>query len=222
MTHNVGTFGSVPPAAHLPQPWSRIWSWTVEALRDILYCIAVFMWSIVAFTVLVTGVSLTISLLIFVFGVFVWVAFAYAARWTTWVDRRLAGWQRGKPVPAMYRHRSARGFLPLLKTVSADPQTWKDLSWLGVTSVAGFALGLVVITSAGVVLAYISMPLWYWALSNPHDQYAITNLGLFTVDTLGEAFIATTIGLVLLPVALSLARGSATLHAWLAARVLGA
>ena len=30
----------------------------------------------------------------FAFSGTVWVGFAYVMRWTTWVDRRLAGWQR--------------------------------------------------------------------------------------------------------------------------------
>jgi len=36
------------------------------------------------------------------------------------------------------------------------------------------------------------MPIWYWAIS---DQYGLTNLGLFTVDTRGEVLAATAIGL---------------------------
>jgi len=40
----------------------------------------------------------TVSLLVLVVGVFVWIGFAYIVRWTTWVDRRLAGWQRNGAV----------------------------------------------------------------------------------------------------------------------------
>ena len=134
----------------------RIRAWTTWSLRDLGYDGAVFLWSIVAFTILVAGVSVTASLLVLVIGVFVWVGFAYIVRWTTWVDRRLAGWQRKERVRAVYRRPAARGFLPLLKTVSSDPQTWRDLAWLGLTSIAGFALGLAAITAAGIVLAYVS------------------------------------------------------------------
>jgi hypothetical protein len=198
----------------------RIRGWTTSALRDVVYAGAVFLWSIVAFTILVTGVSITISLLIFVVGVFVWIGFAYVAGWTTRVDRRLAGWQRGERVGAIYRHPTDRGFVPLLKTVSSDPQTWKDLGWLAVTSIVGFTLGLAAITAVGIVLAYLSMPIWYWAISDPGSQYGLTNLGVFTVDTLGEAFAVAAIAIVLAPLALLLARGCAKGHAGLAARIL--
>ena len=99
----------------------------MSALRDVVYAGAVFVWSVAAFTILVTGVSVTVSLLVFVVGVFVWVGFAYVVRWTTWVDRRLAGWQRHARVRAVYRRPAARGFLPLLKTVSSTRRpggTW--------------------------------------------------------------------------------------------------
>lgn len=197
-------------------------AWAMSGLRDLLYAGAVFIWSIAAFTVLVTGVSVTASLVAFVIGFLVWVGFVRILRWTTWVDRRLAGWQRKKPVPAAYRRVPTRGFLPMLRTVSSDPQTWTDMGWLALTSVAGFALGLVPITGVGVVLAYLSMPTWYWAISNPHDRYGLTNLGLYTVDTLGKALATAAIALALAPVALLLARRCATTHAGLAARVLGA
>src|SRR5215204_3052181 len=198
----------------------RIRAWTTAAVRDLVYAGAVLLWSIAAFTVLVTGVSVTASLLVLVVGVFVWIGFVYVVRWTTWVDRRLAGWQRDERVRAVYRRPAVRGFMPLLRTVSSDPQTWKDLAWLGLTSIAGFTLGLAAIMAAGIVVAYVSMPIWYWAISDPDGQYGLTNLGLLTVDTLGEALAATAIGLALVPLALLLARACATVHAGLAARVL--
>ncbi len=220
MTRQALAFDSSPRAAVKREPPSRIRAWTRSALRDLVYDGAVFVWSIVAFTVLVTGVSVTVSLIVFIVGVFVWIGFAYVVRWTTWVDRQLAGWQRHRRVAAVYRRPAARGFVPLLKTVTFDPQTWKDLAWLGLTSMVGFTLGLAAITAAGVVLAYVSLPIWYWAISDPHGQYGLTNLGLFTVDTLGEALAVMAIGLLLAPLALLLARGCASAHAWLAAAVL--
>lgn len=94
------------------------------------------------------------------------------------------------------------------------------MGWLGLTSIVGFTLGLVAITAMGVVVAYLSMPIWYWALADPLDLYGLTNLGVVTIDTLGEALAMTAIGLALTPVALLLARGCASAHAALAARIL--
>jgi hypothetical protein len=89
-----------------------------------------------------------------------------------------------------------------------------------VTSVAGFVPGLVVITAAGLCVAYLSMPLWYWAVSHPGTEYGLTNFGPFTVDTAGEAAIASVLGLALVPLVLLLARRFAAGHAALAVRLL--
>jgi len=127
MSTTTATTPLVPPptdrAPKMREPLTRrrrIRAWAMSALRDIVYAGAVFVWSIAAF-ILVTGVSVTASLLVFVIGVFVWVGFAYVVRWTTWVDRRLAGWQRHERLDAAYSRHATRGFLAVLKTaVSLD------------------------------------------------------------------------------------------------------
>jgi hypothetical protein len=203
-----------------PRPGRRIRDWTRSALRDLVYCGAVLAWSIAAFTILVTGAAVTASLLFLIVGLFVWIGFVHVLRWSTWIDRRLAGWQRHEHVPAGYHRPTDRGFIPYLRTLSSDPQTWKDMAWLGVTSIVGFAGGLVVITAAGLAATYVSMPLWYWTASHPHLEYGGTNLGFLTVDTLGKAGIAAAIGLALIPIVLLLARRCAATHAALAVRML--
>ena len=200
---------------------TRFSAWTRSALRDIIYCGAGFAWSIAAFTILVSGIAVTASLLFLVVGVFAWIGLAHVLRWATRIDRKLAGWQRHERVPAIYRRPAARGFMPHLRTLSSDPQTWRDMAWLAVTSIVGFAGGLTVITASGLAAAYLSMPLWYWTVSHPQRGYGITNLGFFIVDTLGEAVTTAVIGLLLTPFVLLLARWWATTHARLAVRMLG-
>jgi hypothetical protein len=75
---------------------SRLASLARRIGTDLAYIGAVFLTSILAFVAWVTGLTLTASLLILVVGIFVWLATAYAFRWTTWIDRRLAGWVRGE------------------------------------------------------------------------------------------------------------------------------
>jgi hypothetical protein len=94
MTHNVRTLDSVrsaltgkPQARADETRGRRLRAWTTAALRDLVYAGAVFVRSIVAFTVLVAGGSVTSSLLVLIVGVFVWVGWAYVVRWTTPVDR---------------------------------------------------------------------------------------------------------------------------------------
>lgn len=196
-------------------------NWATSGLRGLGYAAATLAWSIVGLTVLITGVSVTASLLVLVIGLPVWLAFARTVRWTTWVDRRLAGWLRGERVGASYRRPAGRGFGPALRAVSTDPQTWRDLAWLALASVAGFAVSLVVITTAGLVLAWASLPAWYWAVPDPGTHAGLTDLGVVIVDTPAEAVAVSGVALALVPLVLRLARGAAGWHAGLAVRLLG-
>ncbi len=191
------------------------------AARDFVYLLAVLCMSIVGFVVWVTGVSLTLSLLILIIGIAVWVGTAYAFRATATVDRRLAGWLRRKPIPGLYRKPTESGLLALVRTVTRDPQTWKDFGWIVLNSILGFALATVAVTITGLVIAYITMPLWWWSISDPHHQYATLNLGIYTVTSTGLALITTALGLVLAPVAVAINRGAASAHAAVAASILG-
>jgi hypothetical protein len=200
---------------------SRLGAWARSGLRDAIYSAAIFAWSIVAFTVLVTGLAVTASLFVLVVGVLAWIGFVSAARWTPWVDRRLVGWRRREPLAASYRRPPTAGLIPFVKTRTTDPQTWRDIAWMALTSLVGFGSGLAVLTAFGVIGAYGSMPLWYWAVGDSTAHYGLTNLGLFTVDSLGRAGIMTSVGLAAVPIALLLARGCAGMHARLAVLLLG-
>jgi signal transduction histidine kinase len=201
-----------------PRP---ILSLATTAARDFAYLLAVLCMSIVGFVVWVTGLSLTVSLLILIIGFAVWVGTAYAFRATATVDRRLAGWLARKPIPGLYLKPDERGLLARVRTVTRDPQTWKDFGWIVLNSIAGFALATIAITITGLVIGYITMPLWWWAIADPHRQYATLNLGIYTVTSTGWALLTTALGLLLAPLALAINRGAAAGHAAVAASILG-
>jgi putative sensor protein len=192
-----------------------------SAGRDLLYVLGVLAASIIEFAVWVTGVSVTASLLVLIVGLLVWLTTVFIFRAIADVDRRTAGWYRRRPIRGDYRTNYNPGFMSRVRVVSTDPQTWKDLGWMIVNSTLGFAMATAAITVTGLVLCYITMPLWWWAINDPHMQYGTLNLGIYTVTSTSLAFVTTGIGLVLLPVAALLNRAAAAGHASLAARLLG-
>jgi hypothetical protein len=188
--------------------------------RDLLYVLVVLAASIVEFAVWATGVSLSASLLVLIIGALVWLATALTFRFAAGVDRRTAGWYRRRPIRGHYRRPGDLALLSRVRVVTTDPRTWKDLGWLVVNSTVGFLIATAALTVTGLAIVYVTMPLWWWAINDPSQQYATLNLGIYTVTSTGWALVTTGLGLVLLPVAALLNRAAAAGHAGLAARLL--
>ncbi len=152
-----------------------------QAVRDTGYLGLGLLTSSLAGAVWITGLSLSLSLMVLVVGLPVAVGSAVVFRWTADLDRRNTAWFVRRPVRARYRE-PGRGLKGLLSSTLGDPQTWRDLVWLVVHSVVGFAfgcagLGLVVLTAGVAVL-----PAWSWSLPDGAD------IGIWNADGLGEAF----------------------------------
>ncbi|MGO9900713.1 MAG: sensor histidine kinase [Solirubrobacteraceae bacterium] len=218
-THSMAVPG-LGPKQPSSRPRRRVLSTAVTGARDLLYLCAVFGMSIIGLVVWIAGLSLSVGLLVLIIGALVWIATTYAFRWTTMIDRRLAGWLRREPIAAVYRTPAHGGVLARLRAVTRDPQTWKNLGWLVLNSTVGFVLSLGALVATIVVLGYVMMPAWWWAIADPHTQYGTLNLGIYTVTSTGSAFLTTALGLLLTPVLFWINRGAACGHAALAARVL--
>jgi Putative sensor len=187
-----------------------------RAGRDAGYVLAMFGSSIAEFWILAACVLATAILLPTVIGALVGVASAFVLRGLAEVDRRLAGWYTGRPIRGRYRKPSQRGAIALVKTVGSDPRTWKDAGWALGNSFAGFAMATVAIVVTGLALSYITTPLWWWAVPHPHENYAVLNLGIYTVTSTSLALITSAIGLALAPLAIALNRAIAGAHARMA------
>src|SRR3954471_1061644 len=169
------------------------------------YLVVSFLVGTATFTLLLTAICLGVGLLLIWVGLPILVA-------TAWATRRLAGLERlrtsrllGEPVGAGYLPPRGTGLLDRLHTALADAATWKDLLWLVVVlpavGLAGFTLAVCV---WGTAIGTVLMPAWYWAIPEPGIDW-----GLFTIDTLGEAFAVVPVGLLLLAVAVPLTRAAA-------------
>jgi hypothetical protein len=190
--------------------------------RDLLYVLAVLPLSIAGFAIWVTGVSVTLSLAVLIVGALAGLGTVALVRVAADWDRRLAGWYRGAPIAPSYSPTRGGELWPTLKTVSRDPQTWRDLGWVAGNSTLGFVMATAAVTLSGLILALITTPAWWWAIPHPSQQYATLNVGLYTVTSTSLAFVNAALGVVLLPVAAAVNHWAASGHARLAARLLGA
>jgi signal transduction histidine kinase len=172
---------------------------------------------IVTFTVVVVGWALGLSLLITLIGIPIAAATVYVSRWMAWVERRRAALVLGEPVPSIYRPPATGRLIDRLKALFVDPSTWKDLAWHLIMLPLGIATTTIAVTAWGTALSLLTAPTWWWAVpkADPVD------LALFHVDSWTRAWIACALGLVALPLAAALVRGTAAASGALAALVLG-
>jgi signal transduction histidine kinase len=149
--------------------------------------------SILAFTVVVSSVTVAITATTLIVGLPLIAAVFAVLRWNARLERRRTGWAQGLPVAEAYRHRSGN-LLRRLRIVAGDPQSWKDLAWLTFAGTVGFAASVVTITAWGTLVGLLFLPAWYWSLPNDGVDF-----GFERADTLGEAFIAADLALLAIP-----------------------
>ncbi|MDX6683653.1 MAG: hypothetical protein QOG94_3692, partial [Solirubrobacteraceae bacterium] len=155
-----------------------------RAARETAYLAIGLVTSSLAFCVWVVGITLSLSLIVFVVGLPVAAGTAIAFRWTAELDRRNAAWLLRRPVRARYRE-LGRGLRGLLGSTLGDPQTWRDLVWLVLHSVVGFVFGCLALGGVLLVAGFATLPAWSWSL--PRGG---ADLGVWHVDGVLEAFAA--------------------------------
>jgi signal transduction histidine kinase len=184
---------------------------------DSVYLLLAMPMGILTFTVVVTGWSLALGLLITLIGIPIAMLTVYVSRWMAWVERRRAALVLGEPIRGVYKPPATGRIIDRTKALFSDPSTWKDLAWHLLLLPVGIVDFVVVVTAWTVSFGLISIPAWWWALPESDP----TELGIFQVDSWGHAILAAAIGLLALPLAAALVRGTAAASGSLSKLVLG-
>jgi signal transduction histidine kinase len=169
--------------------------------RDLAFQLGGLPASILAFTVVVAGLSVSAAALGIIIGLPLILVIFAVVRWNARLERVRTGWALGERIPQAYRRRTGN-WLRRLRVVASDPQSWKDLGWLTFLGTIGFVASVVVITMWATILGLLFLPAWNWSLPNDGVDF-----GLFRADTLGEAFLGTDLALIAIPIAYFLQRG---------------
>src|SRR5262245_18240107 len=126
---------------------------------DALYLLSGFATSIVAFTIWINGVTLSLTLGLLIVGIPIVLATFWCFRLLADFERRRAALMFGAPLAAAYRPAPPDGrFASRIRTAAHDPQRWKDVAYLGLHGVLGFIWGTVWLVLVGFVLASITLP----------------------------------------------------------------
>jgi len=112
----------------------------------------------IALSVALTGAGLCITLA----GIPLLIAAAAAIRWCADVERaRLLPFCGD--VGSHYRQQATSGMMSRVRVLWRDPAIWRDIAYLLGMFVPLLALDLIVLTVWLVLLAGITLPVWYWA-----------------------------------------------------------
>jgi signal transduction histidine kinase len=183
---------------------------------DALYLLTGLVTSVVAFTVWVCGVSLSLSLGLLIVGFPVVIASFWCFRVLADLERKRAALVFGLPIVSAYRTAPAGArFGHRLKVASHDAQRWKDVAYLALHGVLGFVAGTLWLVLVAVVLGGVTLPGWWWAVPGGTEW-----LG-FTIDSWEKAVGAAALGVAVMPVALFLQRPLALSQAHIAKALLG-
>ena len=178
---------------------------------DALYLVLGFVMSIVAFTVWVTGVALSLSLGLLIIGFPIVILTFACFRWLADLERLRAALVFGEPLPSAYRPAPPDGRIASrLKAAAHDPQRWKDSVYLAAIGVVGFVWGTVWIALWGYALGSLTLPAWWWAL--PDDAQYLW----FTIDSWETSIGIAAFGVVLITLALLVQRPLALSQAYVA------
>jgi hypothetical protein len=187
----------------------------VRSGREAAYLTAGLFTSILAFTVWIVCVTLSLTLAVFIIGLPIMLASAYVFRWAAELDRQSVSLFLGRQVRGRYQDHRADTFLGRMAATFRDPQTWRDFSWLTVHSILGFAFGVAAVSLVASVLGTAVLPLWYWAIPNGVDW------GIVNIDTLPEAIGAAFLAIPLAAITIVLLRWMAWTEALIATALLG-
>jgi hypothetical protein len=181
-------------------PASRAGRFSLKAFAlDNLYLATSLPLAIVAFTVVVLGVSLSLGLAVLSVGVVVALATFGAARLLGDVERRRAATVLGAPITPT-RRPVGPGLLGPIKRDLIDPLAWREVAHALVSLPVATVAWSVWVTLWTGALAYTSAPLWTWAL--PDDGGADNSIWPLSPHTPVEALPAVPIGLGFLALAL--------------------
>jgi signal transduction histidine kinase len=188
-----------------------------QLFLDSVYLVLALPIGIFTFTFVVVAWSVSLALMITFLGIPLAMATIHVSRWLAWVERRRAALVLGRPIPAVYKRPEKSGFIAALKALFSDSSTWKDLVWHLIMLPVGIIDFTVAVTAWAASLGLLTLPFWWWAL--PDSEPA--QIAFMKVDNWGNALLAGALGIVAIPIAAALVRGTAAATGALATVVLG-
>lgn len=202
--------------------------------RSAGYLFAYLLVGTVLWAVVMTALTAAAILAVTLAGIPLLVAVAGVIRGCANLERARAAGFLGQPIVAAYHKVTRSGLLAQVSTRWKDPATWRNIAYLAGLFPLLFALDGTVLIIWLVLLAGITLPIWYWAVPTtfdngtvahglsfgnfPNGPYGHGAEGIF-INTLPEALVAALVCLILFLLFSPVLKLTARVHAHIA-RVL--
>jgi signal transduction histidine kinase len=143
----------------------------VRAIRETCQLILDLVFGIIGFTVVVTGFSLGVGMLITLVGIPILAATLLAARGLGWFDRARANVLLGLDVPPPNRRPAGETFLRKLFSPFQDAANWKASAYQLVMLPVGIVNFTVAVTIWSVALSALFLPAYAWTIPHGGPKY---------------------------------------------------
>jgi signal transduction histidine kinase len=189
--------------------------WATRLGLDTAYLLLGLPAGIITFTVVVTGWSTALGLLITLIGLPIAIATIVVSRGMAQAERWRAALVLGRPIRSRYRPVMEGRVIDRLKALFADSQVWKDLGWHLLLLPVGIVGFTVAVVAWSVALWCLTFPIWFTFWPDA------ASIGDQQLDTWWWAALVFAAGVVTLPIMVALLRGTATGTGHLARLLLG-
>ena len=191
-----------------------------QTYRNLAYLLLAFPLGIAYFTVITTGLSTGLGLVVTLLGIPIIVGTLVVTLGISSFEARLAGWlldvEVNRSVPDVeLAFGSVDEIIATTKRVVTTPATWTGLLLVGLKFVFGVVAFTAVVTVGTISMTLLSLPIFY-------DASGVTyTVGPYVIDTLVEATVGAGCGVILLLVSLHVLNGLARLGGFLTNALLG-
>ncbi len=173
-----------------PIPFFRVLA-EAQTYLDLVYILFAFPLSILYFSLVVTGLSLSLGLLVIVAGFFIFIGTLLMIRGFRWLDVQLTRVFLGRTIPLKKEIQESGKFSAFMKQLFGSPSTWKSLvHYLFIKFPLDTVIWTVTISFLAVTLDLLLAPAldrywWFdddglnrWLLNLFDDVYVLPFLGI--------------------------------------------
>lgn len=147
-----------------------------RAWGALLYMLIAFVTGILYFTWAVTGLSLSVSFLIFIFGLPFVILFLLSVHGLTFIEGRLVEALLGVRMPRrpIFTEKNLK-WLERLKQLATDRRTWLSIIYMFIQFVLGTVYFVLIVTVLSVSFAFVAIPFVQDVLHQPAMQINAAN-----------------------------------------------